>query len=177
MRLVAVGHQVDGLRHFLEFRIDIPNQFRDTDGGGLGLVGQRGNLPRHHREAPSRLPCSGGLDAGVQRQQAGLIGDAGDHLNDGVHLLRLYAQILHPAEHSVIGRYGLLHLFCHGVYIFLPVPNHPRRIVHPPVYGLRILLYPGDMMLYLLGADHLLLYGIRRLHAALGYFLHGTPDM
>ena len=47
-----------------------------------GLLGELADLFGHDREAPALLAGAGGLDRGVEREQVGLLRDAGDGLDD-----------------------------------------------------------------------------------------------
>ena len=57
--------------------------------GALGLLGQLADLLGDDREAAALLAGAGGLDRGVERQQVGLLGDAGDRGDDAADPLRL----------------------------------------------------------------------------------------
>ena len=62
--------------------LDVADQLGDLPSRGCRPLRQLAHLFRHHGETPSVLARPGGLDGGIQRQQVGLFGDAGDHLGD-----------------------------------------------------------------------------------------------
>ena len=47
-----------------------------------------------HGEAPTMFTRACGLDGGVQGEQIGLLGDAGDHADDLAHFIELSGQLL-----------------------------------------------------------------------------------
>ena len=51
-------------------------------GGALRLLGELADLVGDDREAAALLAGAGGLDGGVEREQVGLLGDAGDRRDD-----------------------------------------------------------------------------------------------
>ena len=55
--------------------------------GVLGLLGELSDLFGDNREAAALLAGAGGLDRGIQREQVGLLGDAGDRCDDRADLL------------------------------------------------------------------------------------------
>ena len=59
-----------------------PISVGDLAGGGLGLLGELADLLGDDGEAAALLAGAGGLDRGVERQQVGLLGDAGDRVDD-----------------------------------------------------------------------------------------------
>ena len=69
--------------------LDLADQRGDLAGGGLGLLGQLADLLGDDGEAAALLAGAGGLDGGVERQQVGLLGDAGDRVDDAADLLGL----------------------------------------------------------------------------------------
>ncbi len=61
----------------------------------LGLLGELAHLLGDDREAAALLAGAGGLDRGVERQEVGLVGDAGDRLDDAADALGHPGELLH----------------------------------------------------------------------------------
>ena len=87
----AVGDDLDGLAGLA---LDLGDQAGDLGGRGLGLLGELADLLGDDGEALALLAGAGGLDGGVERQQVGLLGDAGDGVDDAADLLRAWRQVL-----------------------------------------------------------------------------------
>ena len=62
----------------LGLALDLADQAGDRRGRGLGLLGELADLFGDDGEAAALLAGAGGLDGGVEREQVGLLGDAGD---------------------------------------------------------------------------------------------------
>ena len=67
----------------------------DLARGGLGLLGQLADLLGDDGEALALLAGAGGLDRGVEREQVGLLGQAGDRGHDAADLGGLGGEALH----------------------------------------------------------------------------------
>jgi hypothetical protein len=80
--LDLLGRVVDAVRDGLDLALDLADQILDLLGALLGGLGQGAHLVGDDREALAVLAGARGLDGGVEREQIGLIGDAGDRLDD-----------------------------------------------------------------------------------------------
>ena len=63
-------------------------------GGVLRALGELADLLGDDREAAALLAGAGGLDGGVEREQVGLLGDAGDRVDDAADPLRAGGELL-----------------------------------------------------------------------------------
>ncbi len=82
------------------------------------------------------LACPGGFDGGVEREQVGLVGDAGDRLEDPADLVGLVGQLVDPGPcvlpgdphplHDVVGRGGGVRT---GRTELLSAPGRARHLV------------------------------------------------
>ena len=86
VRAAALGDDADDV---LRLGLDLADQRGDLAGGALGLLGQLADLFGDDGEAAALLAGAGGLDGGVEREQVGLLGDAGDRVDDAADLLGL----------------------------------------------------------------------------------------
>ena len=94
----AVGHR---LVHVLAGTAELLHAFAETlddatdlAGGIGGMASQTPHFLGDHGEAPTMFTRACGLDGGVQGEQIGLLGDAGDHTNDLAHFIELSGQLL-----------------------------------------------------------------------------------
>ena len=72
---------------------DLGDEVGDRGGGLLGLLGELADLLGDDGEALALLAGARGLDGGVERQQVGLLGDAGDGVDDPADPAGLVAQL------------------------------------------------------------------------------------
>ncbi len=79
--LGVVGRVVDALGDGLDVLLDLGDQVLDVAGALLRGFGQGAHFVGDHREAFAMLAGARRLDGGIQRQQVGLVGDAGDRLD------------------------------------------------------------------------------------------------
>ncbi len=75
---------------FCGLGLDLADQRGDLARGALGLLGQLADLLGDDGEAAALLAGAGGLDRGVEREQVGLLGDAGDRVDDAADLARTW---------------------------------------------------------------------------------------
>ncbi|MNO72501.1 hypothetical protein D3C76_634510 [compost metagenome] len=82
----------------------------------LGAVGEVAHFVGNHRKSTSGLTGTSGFDRGIERQQVGLLGDAGDYFQnlpdvDGVAVERLdvAARVADLGRQLVHGRNGFIH--------------------------------------------------------------------
>ena len=73
----------------------------DRGGGAAGLGGQQLDLAGNHGKPPSRLAGARGLDGGVERQQVGASGNAGDQVDHGDDPVGRFQQRFHPRAGDV----------------------------------------------------------------------------
>ena len=95
VRWRAVGDDTDDL---LGVGLDLADQARDLAGGVLGLLGELADLLGDDGEAAALLAGAGGLDGGVEREQVGLLGDAGDRVDDPADPLGARGELLDRAR-------------------------------------------------------------------------------
>ena len=67
--------------------LDLLDQLGDRGGGLLGFLGEVADLLGDDREPAAVFAGASGLDRGVEREQVGLGGDAGDRLDDPADLI------------------------------------------------------------------------------------------
>ena len=91
VRLRALGDDVDDLAGLA---LDLPDQAGDLRRGGLRALGELAHLLGDDGEAAALLAGAGGLDGGVEREQVGLLGDAGDRVDDAADPLGAGRQLL-----------------------------------------------------------------------------------
>ncbi|HKI35702.1 MAG TPA: hypothetical protein VKA46_27855 [Gemmataceae bacterium] len=77
---------LDGIHGAARVLLDGVDLLSDLLGGLGGLLGQLLDLVGDHGEALARLPGPRCLDSGIQSQEVGLLGDAGDDLDDLANL-------------------------------------------------------------------------------------------
>ncbi|KAF1855028.1 hypothetical protein Lal_00008405, partial [Lupinus albus] len=93
----ALGDLADGAGHLVDHLVGIAQH-------ALGLAGELAHLIRHDGEATAGFTGARGLDGGVERQQVGLLGDAGDHLQHLADLLGLAAEAVEVGGQLDVGR-------------------------------------------------------------------------
>ena len=89
----AGGARLDGAHGPAGLGLDLADQVGDRAGRRLGLLGELADLLGHDGEAAALLARARGLDRGVQGEQVGLLGDAGDGVDDAADPLRARAQL------------------------------------------------------------------------------------
>ena len=74
------------------FALDVRHQLRDVCGGACGPFCELAHLVGDDGESAPGLPCAGGFDGRVERQEVGLVGDFLDQIDDATNLFGAGAQ-------------------------------------------------------------------------------------
>ena len=90
------------------------DQRADGGGGAAGLLGELAHLVGDDGEAAPVLAGAGRLDGGVEGQQVGLLGDAGDGVDDRADLLGLRAELADGLGGAAGGRAQAAHRLRRG---------------------------------------------------------------